>query len=294
MSERPFVVLLQEVQEEGFLLGSTLEQAQRAWARHWDCDVPEDAQVTKVMLASLDRSRTWCQDLKLNGEEGYHAEALRAWVELVGSGLKLDSLREEGSLVEFGLQGYRVPFRLDSQAHHLDMNLLRSLNDHLPGEGGLEVCDALGMPNFVTYLRPSQRSFLQSRGWRFLDHLSRYHEKAPWSGYLGTYLAQGMEEGPWSIFQRQSSCRSPREGWELEGMSILQSGAQLTLFDQAGHLLWRGSLEPCKKGWFGKAVVGELDYHPPGVDAKSWQQWLYADPPLRALYTPPERHHSRR
>jgi len=187
-----------------------------------------------------------------------------------------------------------VPFRLNPQAHYLDMNLLRSLNDHLPGEGGLEVCDLLGMPNFVTYLRPSQRTFLQSRGWQFVDQLSRFHESPPWSGYLGTYVAQGMEQGPWSIFQRQSFCRSMKEGWELDGMSILESGAQLTLFEQAGTLLWKGSLDPCKRGWFGKASVGEDGYHPPGLDAKTWQQWLYSDPPLRALYTPPSKRNHKR
>ena len=287
MPQRAFVVLLEEIQQEGFLPGFNLEGAQKLWEQLWDCEPPESLHQTKVMLAALDQTRCWCRDLKAPIEPGLYAETLRSWLALVDPGLQLESLRESPGLLEYSLSGYRVPFRFDPQAQVLDMGLLRSLNDHLPGEGSLEVCDDLGMPNCVIFVRPNQKAFLESRGWKFLDHLSRFHENPPWSGYLGTYASQGLEDGPWSIFQRQSFCRSPKEGWDLLGMTPLLSGGFLKIFSREGHLLWEGRLDPCRKGWFGKVEVGKAGYHPSGVDLKSWQQWLYSDPPLRALYTPP-------
>jgi hypothetical protein len=105
-------------------------------------------------------------------------------------------------------------------------------------------------------------------------------------GYLGDYWAQGMEEPAWLIFQDERFCETPKAGWAMEGMHQMGPGDRLTIFAPGGEVLWAGTLETRRVGFFGRLQAGAHDWHPEGMDLSSWRAFFHHDPPLRATYQP--------
>ncbi len=105
-----------------------------------------------------------------------------------------------------------------------------------------------------------------------------------YEGWIAEYWEQGWEGNFWRIFQDARFCASRTEGWSPAGIIRLEDGQHLTVFDDAGVILWSGRLQarqlsrcerhhtqPWQPGW-----------HPVGVPDETWAAWFNAHPALRA------------
>lgn len=153
-------------------------------SRQWDVPFPDpgrnDRQAADMFLLMADYDRVWFQDLEcvLPGENCY-ASALRQWSAISRGSFMPEDLSEtwrsnKGPVnVQFTLGGRRHTFT-HSGGDTMDMAIIRMVNGLIKSTGyGFEVCDNLGMPNFVVVLDKSEKSRLvKERGWNFVEFLS--------------------------------------------------------------------------------------------------------------------------
>lgn len=122
------------------------------------------------------------------------------------------------------------------------------------------------------------------------------------SGWLTNYFAQGSEgRVDWAFMD---ASYSDANGWDETGITLLDEGHLLTLFNSDGTTLWAGTIDKVQTeagevfDRHGnrdalKAVFNDRDrepyssWMPKGVAAQDWLKWCYQEPPLRALL---ERH----
>lgn len=274
-----FSQTLAELQGLGFFPDMERQALGQRFTEIWG-PWPADATVEQeLMLASLDLERVWQGDLKIYEDPAHHyLETLQGWQHISRGVWDFQDFRW-GSGLSFACEGDTFLFS-PRPGHYLDMALLEVVNAALNGLQRFEVSDQLGMPNFVVLLDSNRKQALQQRGWRFLPPSQGRH------GFVSDFWEQGMEEAPWHIFQDRRYCASRQGGWSREGMEELAEGSHLTLFRPDGTVLWSGTLRGRRKGWFGWLPAAASDWHPPELDAATWDSYFRQSPPLRAHYLP--------
>jgi hypothetical protein len=153
-------------------------------SRQWDVPFPEighkDHQAADMCLLMADGDRVWYQDLEcvLPGERSY-ISALQRWSAISGGAFNPENITEtwhgNGGPVDmaFTLNGSKYTFR-HGGGDMMDMSVIRMVNGLIKSTGySFEVCDNLGMPNFVVALDKGEKSRLvKERRWKFVELLS--------------------------------------------------------------------------------------------------------------------------
>lgn len=102
-------------------------------------------------------------------------------------------------------------------------------------------------------------------------------------GWVSDFWEQGMEGERWHLFQDAAHAQGREQGWRREGMLLLQSGDELTIFADDGSLRWQGVLLARRLRWFGRKVSPhESAWHPHDVTVELWQGWFRQQPALIA------------
>lgn len=135
-----------------------------------------DQQTSDVYLLSIDRSRVWQRDLEfiLPGAKGYE-QTLSEWSSISRGCFVPQNIEETWDddnfcTVKFDIGSSQIEFK-HSGGDMLDMRLRKVINSAIPAHGGqFEVCDTLGMPNFVFVLTPNEKQKLcTERHWAFYN-----------------------------------------------------------------------------------------------------------------------------
>ncbi|WP_128567244.1 hypothetical protein [Methanocella paludicola] len=146
--------------------------------REWDEPCPsgaeKDPQLADVYLLTTDRERVWHGDLEFvyPGENAYVQFLNELAAISRGAFRPLDVSEkwkgERGPVdVEFTAGGRRFKF-VHGGGDMLDPAIVRTVNEAIKESGvRFEVCDNLGMPNFIVALTSDERARLAARGWKF-------------------------------------------------------------------------------------------------------------------------------
>lgn len=135
-----------------------------------------DLQSSDVHLLAVDNLRVWQRDLEcvLPGQKSYE-ETLAEWSQISRGCFSPHYVKETWDddkycSIKFSIGDKEYSFNHGS-GDMLDMRIRKVVNAAIESSGGqFEVCDTLGMPNFVFLLTPKEKQKLQSeRHWVFYN-----------------------------------------------------------------------------------------------------------------------------
>ncbi len=151
-----------------------IEDVCRLWDEPCPPGAEKDPQLADMYLLTTDRERVWHGDLEFvyPGENAYVQFLNELAAISRGAFRPLDVSEQwkgerEPVDVEFISGGRKYKF-VHRGGDMLDPAIVRTVNDAVKDTGvRFEVCDNLGMPNFMVALKPDEKARLAERGWKF-------------------------------------------------------------------------------------------------------------------------------
>ncbi len=152
-----------------------LQHVSRSWGT-LDVLFCADLQSSDVYLLSIDDSRVWQRDLEFihPGEEGY-LQTLAEWSRISRGCFSPQNIEETWDEDNFCIVKFSLDVRNFEFKHRggdmLDMRIRKMINGAIYPTGvQFEVCDTLGMPNFVFVLTEMEKQKLSTeRNWTFYN-----------------------------------------------------------------------------------------------------------------------------